>query len=300
VELPSYSSIYNLGHKAIADLFTKEVIVEEKVDGSQFAFGVLNGEIKIRSKRQNMIVDYPEKMFQLGALTAKTLAPFLKPNWIYYGEFLSKPKHNSLKYSRVPNANIIIFDIVRGGGTEDYLQYDEKLRESHDIGLECVPLLDCGHITGPDSIRHLLEKESVLGGSKIEGVVVKPSHYDCFGVDKRVLMGKYVSEAFKETHKVEWKQNDDIFVSLIKALKTDARWEKAIQHLRDAGTLEDSPRDIGPLMKEIAEDIEREESDMIRDTLFKWAFPRIKRAVVSQFPEWYKQRLLDKQFDETR
>ena len=299
MQLPSYSSIYNLGHKAIADLFEKEVIIEEKVDGSQFAMGVINGEILIRSKRQNMIVDYPEKMFALGALTAKTLAPFLKPNWIYYGEFLSKPKHNSLKYNRVPNANIIIFDIVRGGGTEDYLEYDEKFREAHNIGLECVPLLDCGRITGADSIRHLLERESILGGSKIEGVVVKPSHYDCFGADKRVLMGKYVSEAYKETHKVEWKQNDDIFLSLIKALKTDARWEKAIQHLREAGTLEDSPRDIGPLMKEIAEDIEREESDMIRDTLFKWAFPRIKRAVVSQFPEWYKQRLLDKQFDGT-
>ena len=36
----SYPSIYALGHKAVADIFNEPVLVEEKVDGSQFGFGI--------------------------------------------------------------------------------------------------------------------------------------------------------------------------------------------------------------------------------------------------------------------
>lgn len=37
----SYPAVFNLGHKAIESLLTSgPVIVEEKIDGSQFSFGV--------------------------------------------------------------------------------------------------------------------------------------------------------------------------------------------------------------------------------------------------------------------
>lgn len=35
--LHSYPSIFNLGHKAVKTLFDTEVLIKEKVDGSQFA-----------------------------------------------------------------------------------------------------------------------------------------------------------------------------------------------------------------------------------------------------------------------
>ena len=35
----SYPQIYNLGHKAIAGIFDDDVLIEEKIDGSQFSFG---------------------------------------------------------------------------------------------------------------------------------------------------------------------------------------------------------------------------------------------------------------------
>jgi len=35
-----YCQIYNLGHRAIADLLRGPVIIEEKIDGSQFSFGL--------------------------------------------------------------------------------------------------------------------------------------------------------------------------------------------------------------------------------------------------------------------
>ena len=36
----SFPSVYAVGHAALADLFLDDVIVEEKVDGSQFSFGL--------------------------------------------------------------------------------------------------------------------------------------------------------------------------------------------------------------------------------------------------------------------
>lgn len=48
----SYPSTFALGHRAIADLLLDPVLVEEKVDGSQFSFGVFeqDGERVIRCR----------------------------------------------------------------------------------------------------------------------------------------------------------------------------------------------------------------------------------------------------------
>lgn len=161
----SYPSIYNIGHRAIADLFTVPVNVEEKIDGSQFSFGVTeDGELKVRSKGCVMMADAPEKMFTLGVDTAKRLVPILRPGWTYRGEFLAKPKHNTLVYSRVPNGNVIIFDV--NTSEETYLSYDEKAAEAARLGLECVALLASGMIESANELRALLERESVLGGAE--------------------------------------------------------------------------------------------------------------------------------------
>lgn len=296
----SYPSIYNLGHRAIADLFTVAVNVEEKIDGSQFSFGVTeDGELKIRSKGCQMLPDAPEKMFTLGVETAKQLAPMLHPGWTYRGEFLAKPKHNTLAYSRVPDGHVIIFDI--NTSEETYLAYADKVAEASRLGLECVALLASGMIESAADLRELLDRESTLGGQKIEGMVVKPRDYNLFGVDKKVLMGKFVSEAFKEIHGGEWRKENptptDIIDQIALDLKTPARWNKAIQHLAEAGKIDGSVRDIGALIKEVSSDIEKECADEIKDRLFRFAWPHIRRKVTAGLPEWYKDQLLRQQFE---
>ena len=37
----SYPKIYNLGHKYLEELFLDDVLIEEKIDGSQISFGVI-------------------------------------------------------------------------------------------------------------------------------------------------------------------------------------------------------------------------------------------------------------------
>ncbi len=293
----SYPKIYALGHRAIKDLFADEVIVEEKIDGSQFSFGIFNGELKCRSKGAQIHLEAPEKMFQKAVDTVKELALYLNDGWTYRGEYLAKPKHNTLNYSRVPKDHIILFDI--NPNEEEYLTYEDKRTEAQRLELEIVPLIHLGLVDTPTGLMALMDRESWLGGCKIEGMVIK--NYHKFGPDKKVLMGKYVSEAFKEKHKIDWKKSNpsksDVVALLGDSLRSEARWDKAIQHLRECGALTNSPKDIGVLLKEIQADIRSECEGEIRQTLFDHAWKSISRNVIRGFPEYYKDKLMKSQFE---
>ena len=321
----SYPSIYAMGHSAIKDLLNHEVNVEEKVDGSQFSFGLVpanldsNGKpvdpvwnvfdnicwsLKVRSKGAVIHIDAPPKMFARACEMVKEMSGQLHPGWTYRGECLDKPKHNALAYDRVPAGHIIIFDI--NTGNQEYLSYEDKKAEAERLGLECVPLLFTGKITGVEHFRKFLDTVSVLGGQAIEGVVVKPRNYNLFGADKKVLMGKFVSEAFKEVHRKAWGEGgefakaskNDIIRKVTLALSTPARFQKALIHLKEKGLIEGSPRDIGLLIKEIPHDILKEEQGWIMETLFNALWPDISRGINRQVPTWYKDLLLTQQFEQ--
>ena len=298
----SYPSVFALGHRYLKDLFLDDVLCEEKIDGSQFSFGkFLDSEgkeiVKCRSKGCQLNYEYPEKMFSLAVDTVKELQSLLKTGWTYRCEYLVKPKHNSLAYDRIPNKHLILFDI--NTAEETYLSYEEKKQEAERIGLEIVPILYQGKIEDANFVLSFLERQSILGGQKIEGVVIK--NYNRFGQDKKALMGKYVSEACKEVHNTEWKANNktsrDIIDNLILKYKTQARWNKAVQHLKEKGLLTDSPKDIGLLIKEAREDIEKECTEDIKNELYNWAISNVLRGCVGGLPEWYKEQLLKSQFE---
>lgn len=296
----SYPSIYALGHRYVEELLLDPVLVEEKIDGSQFSFGVFEHEdgrdLRCRSKGAQLNIVAPDAMFMAGVETAKRLSDSLHVGWTYRAEYLMKPKHNALAYDRIPKDHIILFDI--NTGEEAYLSYDQKAEEAARLGLEVVPKMYEGTIEDVQHFRSILDTVSCLGGQKVEGVVIK--NYQRFGRDKKVLLGKFVSEAFKETQSREWKASNPgqngILAQLLGSLKTDARWHKAVQHLREAGKIEDSPRDIGLLIKEVPSDVEKEEADFIKQKLFEWAWPHLRRGVTGGLPEWYQQRLLERQF----
>ena len=295
----TYPSIFAIGHRALSELLLDPVIVEEKIDGSQFSWGLFDHEdgervLHARSKGAQLNLVAPEKMFTEACEIIKALP--LTVGWTYRAEYLKKPKHNALAYDRIPTNHLMIFDI--NTGHEEYLPYEQKAAEAARLGLEVVPLIYEGRVGSAEQFRAMLDRVSALGGQKIEGVVVK--NYARFGPDKKALMGKFVSEAFKEVHAAEWKisnpSKSDVVESLIEFLRTPARWNKAVQHLREAGNLEDSPRDIGNLIKEVQADIQRECSDLIAQRLAQWATPQIMRGVVRGVPEWYKEELLKRQF----
>jgi hypothetical protein len=293
----SYPKLFAIGHRALAELLLDDVIVEEKVDGSQFSFGLFNGQLRVRSKGVEMQVGAPEKMFTKAVQAVLAVEHRLVDGWTYRAEYLQSPKHNALAYGRIPANHLAIFDI--NTAEETYLGPEAKAAEAERLGFEVVPLVFKGRVTSADQFRAMLDRVSFLGGQKIEGIVVK--NYQRFGPDKKALMGKYVSEHFKEIHQGEWKaanpSTGDVLDRIVRALTTPARWDKAIQHLRERGALTDSPKDIGPLIKEVQADVDTEMNAEIKAKLFDYAWPYISRGVIKGLPEYYKQKLLERQFE---
>lgn len=298
----SYPSIYALGHGAVADLLNHPVIVEEKIDGSQFSFWKNSeGFVECRSKGAIVNTIAPEGMFKHAVEAVMSIEHLLPWGVTWRGEYLAKPKHNILNYNRIPRNHIMIFDV--NTSQETYVCRAQKEEMAKSIGMECVPILFEGRINSPDEIRAFLESESCLGGHKVEGVVIKPIGYHLFGADKKALMAKFVSEAFKEVHASDWKKDhgpkssNDILIELARQFATPARWQKALIHLREEGAITDSPRDIEALIAAVPPDVLKECQDEIKEALFAWAWPNLKRAVTRGLPEWYKDTLLKKQFE---
>ncbi len=293
--LRGYSSPFNLGHKALKGFWYGTIYASEKVDGSQFSFGLVEGELVCRSRRQPINLD-DAGMFKLGVETARDLASqgLLQEGWSYRGEYLSKPKHNTMAYDRVPRGNIILFDIDRGD--QDYVTPSGVVDVAANIDLESVPLLET-YFTKPDleAVTALLETESILGGGKIEGVVLK--NYSMFGIDKKALMAKVVSEVFKEKHSKSWKVRNpgqgDFVRTLTAGFATEARWMKAVQHLREAGELEGIPQDIPQVMREIVRDVEDDLREEVMNALYTHFWPQIRRGLTKGAAKFYKRLLAE-------
>lgn len=298
--IPAYGKIHALGSRFVKDIMNGTVYLQEKVDGSQFSFGVLQGRLRIRSKGREIFQDAPDALFRLGVEYVQGIQHRLVDGWIYRGEYLCKPKHNALCYARIPHNHIALFDVLTG--REEYAQPGDLTHIAEDLGIEAVPLL--GKLTEtltPEEFLAWMSTESFLGGQTIEGMVIKNYGMFCEQTG-HVLMAKYVSEAFKEVHAQSWKQSNpttaDIVQQIIDMYKTPARWEKAVYRLRDSGEIEDSPKDIGKILRSVWPDIEAESEGEIKDILYKHFSKQICRGVSAGLPEWYKLRLVHQQFEE--
>ncbi len=290
----SYPTVFAIGHRAIEHLFEGPVLVEEKIDGSQFSFALLDGTRYAKSKKAVLYPQEPESggMFNGALRTVNDLD--LHEGWTYRSEYVMKPTHNVLRYDRCPPNWLILYDVETEPQT--FLSYEDKAIEAERLGLMVVPRMHQGVVPDLEMFQGFLERSSCLGETKVEGVVVK--NYNVWTTEKKVAIGKYVSEAFKETNAKAWKEHKaPVIDAIIASLRTEARWQKTVQHLRDAGELEHSPRDIGKLFKELQQDTIREEEDFIRDRLFQDARAKIVRGVAAGFAEWYKEQLLKSAFD---
>lgn len=293
--LNSYPKVFSIGHAAISELFEDDVIIQEKIDGSQFSWcKTEDGELHFKSHHKE-VFDGDNSMFKEALEAVKNVQDKLHPNWVYRGEYLRTPHQNVLNYSRIPKNHIIIFDI--NIGLEHYLRYENIVVEANKLDFEVVSAFFEGKVNNFEQLKSFLEKESILGGTKIEGIVIK--NYSRFGKDKHCLMGKWVKEEMKESISKggKTKGGKDIFTEIGLSLKTEAKWLKAIQHLREQGLLVNEPKDIGILLKEINEDTLSECKEEIQEKLFKWGWKHIARIVSAGFPSWYKEYLAKQQFN---
>ena len=297
----AYPKILQLGDKAIADLFNGDVEITEKVDGSQFGFGrTKDGELFCRSKGKLQDLEDPDKIFAPAVEYVKSIADKIPTGHIFYGETLHKPRHSTLAYNNVPKNHIALFGVM----TDSNKMHDYKGIEqwAKDFDVDVVPLIHTGKSDAEHTIS-LLERESYLGGQKIEGVVVK--RYEDWMFLGQILTpvkaGKYVSEAFKEVHQRDWSKLNtgkgqlDV---LKEKHRTEARSHKALMHLPERGAFEGTVRDIGNLIKEVQNDLVTEEKENIKDDLYRVLGSDVVKNSTKGFVDWYKEELAKGSFQD--
>ena len=299
--MKAFPKIFAIGTGYIRDIFKHDVEVTEKVDGSQFAWGLVDGKLFMRSKGQVLYETNPEKMFSFGIDHIVSIQDRLPEGIIFYAEYLRIPKHNTLTYGRIPKNHLCLF------GAMDLSErfesnYGQLQAYADKFEIEVVPLVYSGNIKSSDFLLGLLERESVLGDVLIEGLVVKnyEAKFLLGGQPMPLMAGKFVSEKFKEVHRGSWNKENTgkgKWETFKESFRTEARWEKAVQHLRDSGKLDNSPRDIGNLIKAVAVDIVEEEREDIIKFLFKEFGSEVVRTSTRGIAEWYKERLLKNNFE---
>lgn len=300
--IKAFPKIFAIGDVHIENIFHGPVEITEKVDGSQFVFGKVDNELQMRSKGKEIFIDAPEKMFQEAVDFVVSIYNYLPNNVIFYSEYLKKPKHNVIKYDRIPHNHLAVFGVEFSGHFRQCSKFQEVAK---DIGLETVPVVYSGVISEAKEIFGMIERESFLGGANIEGIVVKNYAQELMigGTVLGIASGKYVSEKFKEVHGNQWKKTHtgrgkwEVFLD---SFRTEARWQKAVQHLRDNGQLENTPRDIGGLIKEVQRDITDEEEDNIKEFLWNNFGKDVLRHSIRGLPEWYKEQLAESALQATK
>lgn len=300
--VPSYGKIFTLGSAGTAQALTGPVVIQEKVDGSQFSFGIdAEGNYVFKSKNQPLHIEAPAKMFEEAVTSAHRALEKLqrkesKREIYFYGEYLQKPKHNALTYDRVPKGHIVLFEGVyelRHMGRE-YLQYFADMFE-----LDIIPQLHEGEINLHELGPLYKDVKSFLGGVNMEGIVIKNyGQHIVYNNNLYPLFTKVVCPAFKERNseaQKEFKKGWDLN-EFILSFKSEARWVKALQRIKENGEYTGEPKDIANLIKEVQKDLADEEKETIKHALYRAYIKDITRVAVSGLPEWYKNLLITQTF----
>ena len=299
----AFPKILHIGDKQILDLFEGEVEITEKLDGSQLGFGkTLDGELIIRSKGREIDLEDADKLFFPAVTYIKSIADKIDNGWFYYGETLHAPRHSTLAYDSVPTNHIALFAVYEVG-THVFHNYDTIKHQAEKLGVDAVPLLFRGETSADKVLEMVNGTKSYLGGQNIEGVVVKAYKPWMFlgQIPLSVMSGKYVTEAFKEVHSKDWSRLNtgkgklDV---LKENYRSEARWNKAVMHLKERGELTGTPKDIGALIKEARVDIETEEKDNIKDALYAIYKEDILKYSVFGLAQWWKEQLVKGEINE--
>lgn len=281
-------------HIALSRLFHGPVEVTEKVDGSYFAFGIINGVLCARSKGQQLDLDNPPGMFREGVEYIRSIEGRLPQSTVFHCEYLQKPKHNVLRYNRIPKNHLVLF-AAYSPSLNFWSTREFVVGFAAALEIDIVQQFVCiDELMGnAQFFDECLKHESFLGGPKIEGVVIKnyAQKGEYGGKELWPLSAKIVSPEFKEVHKQEWSQGKDKVHEYFRSFATEARWQKAVQHLRDQGKLTNTVQDIGLLLKEVNVDTAEEEKEEIKEFLWNHYSKDFRRVLANGFPQWYKSQL---------
>lgn len=289
-----FPKIYRVDAPEVTGIFDGPVEITEKIDGSQFGFGLINDELVCRSKGALLHQGSTCAGLFAGAVVhVRSIKDSLTPGWFYYGEAVQNKRHNKLTYDRVPKGHIVLFGIkkVTEQGAVFIDDWNVLNEEAQRLGIDVAPLIYAGVMDSVNDLEELLNKPSVFGAQFMEGVVVK--RYGICGRDCSSLMvAKLVNDEFREVQKSKKARKTDKgaaeqLAEIIECYHTTARFDKAIQHLRDAGQLTGTNADIKYLVQEVQRDLLEEEAENIKNDLWAVFSKTIVKGCVKDLANYY-------------
>lgn len=257
--VPSFPKILHIEECSFSP---SAVEITEKIDGSMFGFAKIEGVMAFRSK-ERQINPLQANMFQLAVNYLLSIQERIPEGYTFYAEYLQKKKHNRIAYERLPKNYLYLFAVKSADGEWGQVK-------------PFASLLD---IEPPHFVPREVEGDSILGGKR-EGIVIKQ-------YEPEFVVAKIVRPDFNEI-KSKTIKNGTKWEEYCSNYKTEARWLKAIQHLRDQDLLTGDMSDIGKIIPEINKDIKEEETERIKSDMWTIFHKDILRSATQGFPEWYR------------
>ena len=305
---PKFPKVFRLDANPVQRFIDQPVIIKEKLDGSQFSFGYISDHGLVCRSKNQVIHGDTVPLFSEAVRYVQSIEDTLRglEDMVFYCEYLKKPRHNVLTYDRVPKNHLMLFGVSNDRGRDLSVSHHTLMNYAQELDIDYAPMAG-GYeweVNEPvprpftiDEVEKLLGTESYLGREIIEGVVMyhdREWYWSAADVTYPIVAVKVVRQEFRERHKNTWtgthtvKGGWDVYKE---SFATPARWEKAVQHLRDDGRLEGEPRDIAALIKEVHRDITEECREDILADLWRMYSSELLKASTRGMPEWYREKI---------
>lgn len=267
MEQKKYHKIIRYGHKSTQDVLNKGdyIIIQEKIDGANASFAVINGELKCWSRNRELNESNTLEGFYEWVQQNVQVQKLLE-GVVYFGEWTAQHKVLYEGYMK----QFFLYDIYNLH-LEEYVSFSMVRDEAKRLGLQLIPVFFEGEFESFEQLMSYVGRTDLGGKLKGkptgEGIVVKNVNYrDEFG--KQIFV-KLVIDGFREIQRQkQTKDSKKAFSEAelkVRECVTLPRVEKQVFKLIDNGLLdrEYGIEDMGFLLKHtspmVAEDILKEE-----------------------------------------
>ena len=279
--MKKYDSIPRYGKQGTRDILNTNVTVMEKLDGANASFGIIDGELKMFSRNQELnehntlrgFYDWVRHNVDPRKLFVST---------IYFGEWLVP---HTVQYKKEAQCEFYLFDIY-DVKTDTYLDWNITVQAAKHLGLRTPEVFFRGELHSMTDVdKYLGRSELTEAPNTGEGIVVKDYEGQQFV--------KIVSDKFKETKSIKQPSLDRTDIgTLIDSVLTPQRVEKLIHKKIDIGLLpaELDITDTGNVLKalssDVVNDIFEEEMHIFLDMLRKKISKKTPIVVRELLEKW--------------
>lgn len=269
MEQKKYHSIVRYGHRSTREVLNRgdQIIIQEKVDGANASFAVVDGELKCWSRNRELSMGNTLEGFYVWAKQNIEVDKLLE-GVVYFGEWTAQHKVVYEGYAK----QFFLYDIYNLH-LEEYVSFSMVRDEAKRLGLNLIPVFFEGEFESFEQLMSYVGRTELNGklGQEVsgEGIVVKNVDYrDRFGKQMfvKLVVDKFAEVQMQKAPKDPKKKFTPEELKVRECI-TSPRVEKQLFKMIEEGLLDRDygVEDMGKILKHVsplvAEDILKEEMD---------------------------------------